>query len=161
MGVESAAMSWRHRTIAQEQEVIALSRHHPQRTIAKLTGLHQTTVLEIQRKYHLVLSFGQSVSSAGVRYAYDEVGWGRVIEYLYIDCHLPLREVARRCGVDIGTVRRRMDHLGIPCRSAGESNRGRKRKPYRSKLARCARCGGGVRSAGEMLCATCRRRVAA
>jgi hypothetical protein len=106
---------------------------------------------------HVTLSFGRH-SSANFRYRYDEHVWGRAIEELYIERRLPLREVAKRCGVDIGTIVRRMDHLAIPRRTAGESHRGRKRKPYRSKIAPCAGCGGGVRAADEDYCVTCRRR---
>lgn len=155
-------MAWQHRTVAQEMMVVSLTRSHCQREIAELTGLTKGVVLSIQRKYHLVLSFGRSTSSARFRYAYDEHIWGRLIELLYIDMRLPLDEVARRCDVSIDTVRRRMDHLGIPRRAVGESNRGTKRGPYQAwliKLPRCqAGCGRGVKT-DHPCCAVCRRRM--
>ncbi len=126
-------MAWKHRTVKQEEAVIGLTNGHSQREIAALTGLTQTQVLHVQRKYHLVLSFGQSVSSAQFRYRWDPYVWGRVIELLYVTERLPLTEVADRCGVNVHTIRRRMDVLGIPRRTPGESNRGRRRAPYQRR----------------------------
>jgi hypothetical protein len=151
-------MAWNHRTLAQELQIIGLSREHTQRAIAKIVGVSPWTVQDVQHKYHLTLSFGQSVSSAQFRYRYDEHKWGRMIELLYVTNRLSLHETARRCGVDIGTVRRRMDHLGIPRRSSSESQRGSKRGRYNMDLPPCASgCGTGVRTPGEEYCANCRR----
>lgn len=152
-------MAWKHRTFAQEWEVVGLTNGHSQSEIAKLTGLTKGVVLEVQRKYHLTLSFGQSISSAQFRYRWDEQKWGRVIEALYIDERLSMRDVAKRCGVHVDTIRRRMAKLEIPVRAAGDRQRGTKRAHYRSKLPRCASgCGTGVKTPGEVYCAECRRR---
>lgn len=154
-------MAWKHRTVAQEEQIVALSRDHPQRKIAELVGVSPWTVHDVQRKYHVVLRFGRSISSARVRYAYDENVWGRVIELLYHEQRLPLEEVARRCGVHVDTIRRRMDDLGLRRRTSGESNRGTTRGPYNwaRALPECAtpQCTTRVATDGEDRCARCRR----
>lgn len=157
-------MAWKHRTPAQETAIIELTRDHCQREIAELVQVSKAVVIDVQRKYHLVLRFGRSSSSAQFRYRFDEYRWGRAIELLYWERRLPLEEVARRCGLDVGTVRRRMDRLGIARRTPAESNRGTKRGTYQAwltKLPRCAAgCGRGVGKEGERFCAACRRKVA-
>lgn len=154
-------MAWQHRTVAQELQIVALSRDHPQRRIAELVGVSAWTVHDVQRKYHVVLRFGRSISSAQFRYAYDEHVWGRIIETLYHEQRLPLEEVARRCGVAVGTIRRRMDDLGLRRRTSGETRRGRARGPYRwsVELPQCETdgCTTRVRVEDETRCARCRR----
>jgi hypothetical protein len=44
--------------------VIELSRYCCQRQISEWTGLSKTTVWSVQHKYHLVLPFGRSSSTA-------------------------------------------------------------------------------------------------
>ena len=153
-------MAWKHRTVAQELQVVGLSGRHCRREISELTGLGEWSVYDIQRKYHVVQRFGQSSSSAHFRYRYDRETWERVILLLYYEERLPLVEVAQRCGIAVSTLTRRMASMGLEVRSTGESNRGTKRGPYRTKLPRCEQdCGRGVAKAGESRCAICRKKV--
>lgn len=150
-------MAWRHRTVAQEHEVLALSKTYTIKQIAKLTGLSAWTVFDVRRKYHWVQLFGRH-HAARNRYAYDEHAWGRVIEELYHEQRLTQQQVADRLGIDVGTVRRRMDDIGLRRRTTAESNTGTHRGRYnwRPDLPRCA-CGRGIAKAGEEWCAACRR----
>jgi DNA-binding CsgD family transcriptional regulator len=156
-------MAWKHRTITQERQIVGLSASHTQREIAKLLDVSQWTVHDVQRKYHITHAFGRE-HVARRRYAYDEHVWGRIIETLYIEQRLSLAETASRCGIDVGTLRRRMGTLGIPIRTTAESNRGTTRGRYKGwldKLPRCsAGCGRGVLTPGETECSTCRRKTA-
>lgn len=155
-------MAWQHRTVAQEWEVVGLSKSHPIKRIAELTGLGPYVVFSIQRKYHLVSSFGRQ-HAARHRYAYDEHAWGRVIETLYYGRNRSLEEVAASTGVHRDTIVRRMDDLGLPRKSASEARRGRKHsRRHRFDLPVCETddCSTYVRTAGEKHCATCRRKPA-
>jgi hypothetical protein len=154
-------MAWKHRTVAQEWQVVALTKDHPQRKIAQLTGLSTSVVLDIQRKYHLTLSFGRSISSAQFRDPWDEHTWGRVLEALYLEQRLSIEECARRCGVYRGTIKKRLVALGFPIRTAGEQNRGTKRGSYSWSWSTCANpsCNRGVRDPSETYCSQCRRLV--
>lgn len=162
---------WQHRTVAQEFRVVDLSSCHSQAEIAAITGLGKTVVVDVQRKYHVVLRFGRSYSSAHFRYRFDEHAWGRVFEHLYHEQRLPLDVVAQRMGLHPSTVRRRAVRLGFRIRKTGEANRGRKRGryDYRPDLPTCRTegCETKVASYGTVLtddgepdgpyCATCRR----
>lgn len=152
---------WRHRTVEQELQIVSLTRDHSQREIAQLVGVSPWTVHAVQRKYHLVLSFGRSHSSAHFRYRFDEHVWGRALEVLVFEMKLPLEEVADRCGVGVDTVRRRMEKLGFRRREPGEIQRGRPRGPYAAWEARrsCATEGCSVKPLdGHDHCAACRRK---
>lgn len=155
-------MAWKHRTIAQEQQIVSLSGTHSQREIAKLFDISMTTVHVVQRKYHITHRFGRH-HAAQRRYAIDEHAWGRIIEALYTEQHLSLKETAERCGVHPSTLTRRMHKLGIPIRTVGDANRGKPRGRYAAwltKLPRCdADCGRGVRPP-HTTCSICRRKQA-
>lgn len=154
-------MAWKHRTVAMEHQILALSKAHPQKQVARLVGCSAWTVFDVQRKYHWVAMFGRHHVAAR-RYAYDEHAWGTILEALYVDQRLPIEEVAARCGVHRDTIRRRLVALGFRIRPVGETNRGRKRprqsETWRAKLPRCREgCGRGTEHPSGV-CAACRRR---
>jgi predicted transcriptional regulator len=148
------------RTIKQEIRIIELSRDKTIRQIAEELDLSRATVQAVQRKYHLTLRFGRSVSSAAVRYAYDESKWALILTELYYKQMLTVDEVAERCGIAISTVERRMRHLGLPRRTLTEARTGRKRGSYDlSNWPVCAvpLCGTRVFKENSAMCSACQK----
>jgi hypothetical protein len=115
-------------------------------------------VLDVQRKRGVPPAYRQSADSARFRYAYDEYEFGTEVERLYHGEGRSLRETAAALGVDVTTLRRRMERLGLRVRPPGP-RRGRPRGPYRTALPPCAvpGCPTRVRSEGESMCGECRR----
>lgn len=151
--------SWReHRTYAQEQQVIELTKDHCQREIGEIIGLHRTSVHEIQRKYHLVLSFGARYHSSHFRYRVDDKLWGPIMEELYARQRLSIEEIGRRCHIGRRRVRSILVHCGFEIRTAGETNRGKtKTYKYRSEFRKCV-CGVTIIKGDHLYCGYCRSR---
>ena len=147
------------RTVATELAIVGLSGRHPQKEIAELVGCGVWTVHDVQRKYHIVQRFGRQHAAAR-RYAYDEHAMGTVLEHLYVNLRLTQRQVAERMGLDIGTVRRRLEALGFRIRTHAESNRGHphRRHDFSAHGPECAspNCTIRVLKPGETHCSRCR-----
>lgn len=123
------------RTVKDEYEIVRLSRDHSQKQISEIMGLSKTTVQGVQRKYHVTLSFGQTISSNAFRedHKWDKEKWADAIDFLYYERKLTLQATAELMGTTAATLRKRMDELGYEPRTTGQAQKGTKRTTYKWK----------------------------
>ena len=130
---------WQHRTAKQEQDILLWAQFYlTQKEIAARVGVSTWTVLDVLQKNGVKTQVGKG-AAASRRYAIDEDQWRLIFQELYVNQRLPLGEVARRCNINISTVRRRLRRLGFTIRTQGEQQLGCPRPRRKKTVGRSGR----------------------